>query len=148
MIMTSHILFKAIDPDWPATLSRKITHGLLRQELGFEGVIVSDDVGMRAVSGLFDHPDTAVRFMAAGNDMMMVCAHWADTERVRPLASRIVDARRSGLLDARALDRSRERIAAMLDVTPQNDVLILSDEVFRRNARVGTLFSDGTAEVV
>jgi beta-N-acetylhexosaminidase len=148
MIMTSHILFKAIDPDWPATLSRKMTHGLLREELGFEGVIVSDDVGMRAVSRLFDNPDMAVNFMAAGSDMLMICAHWADTERARPLAGRLVEARRSGALDNSDLDRSKARIATMLENTPQNKVSALSDDVFRRHAEAGTQFSDETAEVI
>jgi beta-N-acetylhexosaminidase len=148
MIMTSHILFKAIDPDWPATLSRKITHDLLREDLGFDGVIVSDDVSMRAVSRLFDNPDMAVNFMAAGNDMLMICAHWDDTERARSLAERLIEARRSGVLAARDLEHSRARIAAMLEGTPQNAVLPLSEDVFRRHANVGSLFSDETAEVI
>jgi len=148
MIMTSHILFRAIDSDWPATLSRRITHGLLRTELEFDGVIVSDDVGMRAVSTLFDNPDAAVQFMAAGNDMMMICAHWADTERARPLAQRIVEGRQSGELDPLALERSKERITAMLERTAQNDVRALSEDVFRQHAEAGALFSDETAEVI
>ena len=90
----------------------------------------------------------AVNFMAAGNDMLMICAYWADTERARPLASRLVEARRSGALHSRDLDRSKERIAAMLETTSQNDVSALSDDVFRRDAEAGTLFSDETAEVI
>jgi len=148
MIMTSHILFKAIDPDWPATLSRKITHGLLREDLGFDGVIVSDDVSMRAVSRLFDNPDMAVNFMAAGNDMLMICAHWGDTERARPLAESIVEARRSGALSGADLDRSKARVAAMLKTTAQNSVAHLSDDVFRNHASAGALFSDATVEVI
>jgi beta-N-acetylhexosaminidase len=148
MIMTSHILFRAIDSEWPATLSRRITHGLLRTELGFDGVIVSDDVGMRAVSKLFDNPDAALRFMAAGNDMMMICAHWADTEKARPLAKRLVEARRNGELDPRALERSKERVLMMLERTAQNDVRALSENVFQRHAEAGALFSDETAEVI
>lgn len=148
MIMTSHILFKAIDPDWPTTLSRKITHGLLREELGFEGIIVSDDVSMRAVSRLFDNPDMAVNFMAAGNDMLMICAHWGDTERARPLAERVIEARRSGVLSGANLDRSKARVAAMLETTAQNSVARLSEDVFRSHADAGALFSDATVEVV
>ncbi|HVZ04044.1 glycoside hydrolase family 3 N-terminal domain-containing protein [Hyphomicrobium sp.] len=148
MIMTSHILFRAIDPVYPATLSRQITHGLLREDLGFEGVIVSDDISMRAVSKLFDNADAAIQFMAAGNDLMMICAHWADTERARPLARRIIEARRAGDLESRELDRSKERIAEMLERTPQNSVRRLSQDVFARHAQVGALYSDTTAEVI
>jgi beta-N-acetylhexosaminidase len=97
---------------------------------------------------LFDNPDAALQFMAAGNDMMMICAHWADTERVRPLAKRIIEGRRSGELDPRALERSRERVIAMLDRTAQNDVRALSEDVFQQHAEAGALFSDETAEVI
>jgi beta-N-acetylhexosaminidase len=148
MIMTSHILFRVLDAAVPATLSRRITHELLREELGFDGVIVSDDVGMRAISALFDEPDTAVQFMAAGNDMLMICAHWADTERARPLARSIIDARRTGALDGRLLDQARERVDAMLAATAQNGIRELSDEDFRRHAEAGALFSSETVEVV
>mgnify|MGYP002387158096 CR=1 FL=1 len=148
MIMTSHILFRAIDPDWPATLSRKITHGLLREEMGFDGVIVSDDVSMRAVSRLFDNPDMAVNFMAAGNDMLMICAHWGDTERARPLAERVIDARRSGALSSADLDRSKARVDRMLATTSQNSVTRLSEDVLRAHAKAGALFSDATVEVI
>jgi len=89
-----------------------------------------------------------VQFMAAGNDMMMICAHWADTERARPLAQRIVEGRQSGELDPLALERSKERITAMLERTAQNDVRALSEDVFRQHAEAGALFSDETAEVI
>jgi len=148
MIMTSHILFKAIDSVWPATLSREITHGLLREELGFEGVIVSDDISMRAVSALFDNADAAVQFITAGNDLMMICAHWADTERARPLARRIIEGLHAGELNSRDLDRSKARIATMLESTDQNEVYRLSQDVFDAHAQAGPLYSDHTAEVI
>jgi beta-N-acetylhexosaminidase len=148
MIMTSHILFRALDDALPATLSRRIAHDLLRREMAFEGVIVSDDIGMQSVRTMFDGPDAAVRFMAAGNDMLMICAHWTDTERVRAMARAILDGRRDGLIDKRILDRAHGRIDAMLATTAQNEVRALSDDVFRRHALSGTLFSDQTVEVV
>jgi beta-N-acetylhexosaminidase len=147
MIMTSHILFRAVDEALPATLSRRITYDLLRREMAFEGVIVSDDIGMHAVSTLFDSPDAAVQFMAAGNDMLMICAHWTNTERVRALARALLDGRRAGA-ENRILDRAHERIDVMLAATAQNEVRALSDDVFRRHALPGTLFSDDTVEVV
>jgi beta-N-acetylhexosaminidase len=148
MIMTSHILFNALDDALPATLSRRIVHDLLRREMAFDGVTVSDDIGMHAVSAMFESPDAAVQFMAAGNDMLMVCAHWTDTERVRVLARAILNARRAGLIDGRILDRAHERIDVMLAATPQNEVRALSNDVFRRHALSGTPFSDQTVEVI
>ncbi len=86
MMMTSHMLLPEIDPTQPVTLSRRFNHELLRDELGFEGVVVSDDIGMRAVSHIFDDPSAAGRLLQAGADMMMVCAAWTDTERCRGFA--------------------------------------------------------------
>jgi len=148
MIMTSHILFTSLDDEFPATLSGRITQQLLRGEMGFNGVIVSDDIGMHAVSAMFERPDAAIRFMAAGNDMLMICAHWTDTERARSLARAIIDGRKTGALDGRILDRAHERIDAMLADTAMNDVRALSEEVLSRHARTGVLFSKETVEVV
>ena len=148
MIMTSHILFRAFDDGLPATLSRRIAHDLLRREMAVEGVILSDDIGMHSVVTMFDSPDAAVQFMAAGNDMLMICAHWTDTERVGALARATLDGRRTRVIDSRILDRAQDRIDAMLATTAQNEVRALSDDVFRRHALSGTLFSDQTVEVI
>ena len=51
--MTAHVLYPALNPDWPATLSRRIATELLRGELGFRGVLVSDDLGMKAVADCY-----------------------------------------------------------------------------------------------
>jgi beta-N-acetylhexosaminidase len=148
MIMTSHILFTELDDTCPATLSPRIIHGLLREDLGFQGVIVSDDIGMRAVSSMFEAGDAAVKFLKAGNDMLMICAHWTDTERARAFARAILDARRDGALDGHTLERSRERIEAMLDRTAQHTVRPLPDDAFSRHAGSGPLFSSATVEVI
>jgi beta-N-acetylhexosaminidase len=148
MIMTAHIVFKALDDSLPATLSRRITQELLRTELGFQGVIVSDDIGMHAVSTMFENTDAAVQFMSAGNDMLMICAHWTDTERARFLARAFIDARRNGSLDRRLLDRAQERIHMMLDQTQQNSVRELPDGIFQRHAKAGPLYSNPTVEVI
>jgi beta-N-acetylhexosaminidase len=70
--MTAHVLFPALDPDWPATLSRKILTGVLRGELGFRGVIVSDDLGMKAVADRYPIEDLAVGCIEAGADHLLV----------------------------------------------------------------------------
>jgi beta-N-acetylhexosaminidase len=148
MIMTAHIVFKALDEATPATFSRRITQDLLRTELGFQGVIVSDDIGMHAVSTMFESADAAVQFISAGNDMLMICAHWTDTERARFLAQTMIDGRRNGTLEPRLLDRAQERIDTMLKQTKQNIVRELPGDLLRHNAKAGPLFSDPTVEVV
>lgn len=148
MVMTSHILFKTFDASLPATLSERIVTGLLRDELGFGGVVVSDDIGMKAISALFNDQEAAVRFLAAGNDMLTICSYWTDTERARGLARAIIDARRCGALDRRALEASQARIEAMLAQTKQNSVRELSKSVFVENAAAGPPFQSETAEIV
>ncbi|MBC8132857.1 MAG: beta-N-acetylhexosaminidase, partial [Deltaproteobacteria bacterium] len=71
-IMTAHVLFPALDPQWPATLSHRILTGLLREEMGFEGVIVSDDLGMKAVADRYSIVDLAVGAVAAGADVLLI----------------------------------------------------------------------------
>ena len=71
-IMTAHVLVPAIDAERPATLSPAIVDGLLRQELGFEGAILSDDLEMRAVADRYAVPDAAVRAVGAGCDGVLV----------------------------------------------------------------------------
>ena len=69
-VMTSHIIVEAIDPDVPATLSDKVLRGVLRQELGFDGVIVSDALDMVGASGAVGVPEAAVQALVAGCDLL------------------------------------------------------------------------------
>jgi len=73
MIMTAHVVFAALDPARPATLSEQVVTGLLRGTLGYRGVIVSDDLDMRAIA---DHMGVAVAAVAAvraGCDVLLLC---------------------------------------------------------------------------
>ena len=72
-IMTAHVLVTTIDEERPATLSRKIVHGILRQELGFNGVIVSDDLDMRAIADSYSAGEAAVAAISAGCDALLMC---------------------------------------------------------------------------
>lgn len=148
MIMTSHILFPNIDADAPVTLSHRFATQILRDELGFHGVAVSDDIGMGAMNGVFDAPDAAVRFIAAGCDMLMVCAHFTDSDRARGFAEAIVAAIDAGRLDAALLARSRARIEALLERTPMNVVERLPESLLRAHRAAGALFAETTVEVV
>ena len=75
-IMIGHGQYPQIDePDLPATLSRRITTDLLRQVVGFEGVALSDDMEMHAVSDYGSYEFIAERALLAGNDVVMFCSH-------------------------------------------------------------------------
>ncbi|MEJ2058004.1 MAG: glycoside hydrolase family 3 N-terminal domain-containing protein, partial [Desulfofustis sp.] len=71
MIMTGHLFNNRFDPNFPATLSGKIIAGLLRAELGYRGVVISDDMQMRAISDHFGFKEAICKSLAAGVDMLV-----------------------------------------------------------------------------
>jgi beta-N-acetylhexosaminidase len=73
LLMTAHVLYPALDPQHPATLSEAILLDLLRDRLGFRGVLVSDDLEMRAISDHWDVAEAAVATLAAGVDLLLIC---------------------------------------------------------------------------
>jgi beta-N-acetylhexosaminidase len=72
-LMTAHVVYPALDPRRPATLSARICRTLLRQRFGFRGVLFSDDLAMRAVAGRRSPGRLAVDALLAGCDMLLVC---------------------------------------------------------------------------
>jgi beta-N-acetylhexosaminidase len=72
-IMTSHILFKQIDPTLPATMSEPILQGILRKQLGFNGLIVSDDLEMKAIADNYGIDQVIIRGANAGIDLFFIC---------------------------------------------------------------------------
>ncbi|HEX7192033.1 MAG TPA: beta-N-acetylhexosaminidase [Thermoanaerobaculia bacterium] len=81
-IMIGHGTYPQVDRDQPATLSRVMTHDLLRGRLHFDGIAISDDMEMHAVSDLGPYESISERALMAGNDVIMFCS---DIERVRDL---------------------------------------------------------------
>ncbi len=71
MAMTAHVVYTAIDPDNPATTSAKVVEEIIRGEIGFEGLLMSDDVSMNALSGDFAHRTDGI--VAAGCDVVLHC---------------------------------------------------------------------------
>ncbi len=108
-MMTAHVVFSALDPDLPATLCAPAL-SLLRKELGYDGVIVSDDLEMEALSRFGDVPDTAVAALAAGCDQLLVCRH---PERLEAAYFAIASAARDGRLDPARLAASAARVRRM-----------------------------------
>jgi beta-N-acetylhexosaminidase len=135
-VMTAHILIPKLDEEHPATLSERILRGLLRDELGFEGVVFTDDVGMGAVSERFRRTENAARFLLAGGDVLTLAGAGTDTSRAIDLSRAIGREAAAGRLPERVLDASRERIQSLLRAAPQHDVQALDPEVFARHAEL------------
>jgi beta-N-acetylhexosaminidase len=83
MIMTAHVVFAALDETVPATLSRKVITGLLREDLGYSGVVVSDDLDMKAIADNFGVGDAAVAAVDAGCDVLLLCRNRDHQEEAR-----------------------------------------------------------------
>ncbi|MER6156026.1 glycoside hydrolase family 3 N-terminal domain-containing protein [Streptomyces sp. NPDC001868] len=103
-MMSAHILVPALDPALPATLSRGILTDLLRGDLGYDGLIVTDGMEMQAIAGTYGIEHGSVLALAAGADAICVGGGLADDETVRRLRDALVTAVRHG-------DLAEERLA-------------------------------------
>jgi beta-N-acetylhexosaminidase len=109
-IMSAHLFVPAIDPDLPATLSHRLLTDVLRGDLGFDGLIVSDGIEMAAVSGPYGLTGAAVRALAAGADAICVGGETADEEAATALRDAVVDAVTAGTLPEERLVDAAERV--------------------------------------
>ncbi|WP_393078382.1 glycoside hydrolase family 3 protein [Streptomyces sp. LN704] len=112
-VMSAHILVPALDPDRPATLSRRILTGLLREELGYEGLIVTDGMEMRAIAATYGIERGSVLAIGAGADAICVGGGLADDETVRRLRDALVSAVRTGELAEERLADAAARVRAL-----------------------------------
>jgi beta-N-acetylhexosaminidase len=107
LVMTAHILLPKIDPENPASLSRMMLDGVLRNRLEFGGVILADDLGMGAIAKQYGPGEAAVRTLLAGTDIAMLCHDWS---AVAPAIAAVRDALEGGRLNENECRASLERI--------------------------------------
>lgn len=109
-VMTAHILYPALDPHNPATLSRAILTGLLREEWGYQGVIVTDSMGMKAIADHYPAGQAAVRSVLAGADTVLALGSFeTQIQQVEALAAAI----ESGEISRTRLQESYRRLEAL-----------------------------------
>ncbi len=114
MIMTAHIFNAKLDPDYPATLSRKVITGVLRGQLGFDGVVVSDDLQMKAVSGYYGLQETVRLAINAGVDILLFGNNLSyDPDIPRKVAAMVKNMVDSGEIPRSRIDESFARIMAL-----------------------------------
>lgn len=107
-IMTAHVMFPSIEPEpIPATLSHKVLTGLLREEMGFEGIIITDCLEMHAISKPYGVAEAAIRAVEAGADLILVSHTLQD--QVAALEA-IVEAVRMGRISEEVIHQAVERI--------------------------------------
>jgi beta-N-acetylhexosaminidase len=108
MAMSAHLLYAAIDPKRPATMSPIVVQGIMRGEIGFDGLIMSDDLSMKALKGPFDRRAAAV--IEAGLDMVLHCN--GDVDEARAVASA------TPVLAGESLRRAEAALAAIAPPEP------------------------------
>lgn len=106
-ILVSHLKYPALDEEYPASLSSKIMTDLLRNELGYKGIIITDDMEMGAVANHNDFRSIGVNAVKAGADIVLVCHEYQHQQEVY---LGLLDAVNSGEISQERIDESVKRI--------------------------------------
>lgn len=133
MIMTAHITFPALEPTegLPATLSHRILTGLLRERMGYRGVIVTDSMAMKAITSAFGYQEAALMALQAGADLLLLCG--SRDEQISTL-NYLEKAVETGKLTRERLLASAERLFHLRSRVAENVSLQASDSPENRRA--------------
>jgi len=114
-MMTAHIVYPALDPEYPATLSRAVLTGLIREQWNYQGIVITDGMDMHAIAGRYGAGNAAVLALLAGADMVMALG-----DRATQTASldALEDAIKSGRIGAGELNTRLGRLDALANQYP------------------------------
>jgi beta-N-acetylhexosaminidase len=105
-VMVTHAVYPAIDDSGlPGTLSREISTVLLRERLGYEGLAMTDDMEMHAVSDVASAPEIAERSLLAGNDLILFCSRIEEAKSIASRVGRLAESDEGGARAAEARER-------------------------------------------
>ncbi len=107
-IMTSHVIFSALDPENPATFSSCIANSLLREKLGFKGVLLTDDLEMKGAVKKMGTEQAALSALMAGHDLLLVCS---SQELVRRCLFYLAEALEKGVLPLERVKEAQKRLS-------------------------------------
>ena len=127
-VLVAHVSYPALDPNRgvPASLSKPIVSGLLRGQLGFNGAVISDDLGMRAITDHYSLGEAAVQAILAGEDMVILTTPANETDTV---VSALVSAVSSGRISEQRLNESVTRILRLKQrIAPPGDLSSVGDQ--------------------
>jgi len=114
MVMTAHVFNRHIDPDLPATLSKPFITGMLREQLGFDGVVVTDDLQMQGLTQFFDYKTIVEKSILAGVDIILVSNNLDYNPEITPTTiSHVKELVRTGKITEQRIHASYQRIMAM-----------------------------------
>ena len=109
-IMVSHAMYPQIDADHPSSLSKAIITDWLRKDMGYDGVVVTDDMDMGALAKHYTFGDMAVQSILAGSDILLVCHEY---EHMQEAYNGLMKAVKDGRISKERLDESVKRILLM-----------------------------------
>lgn len=135
-VMVAHILLTQLDPERPASLSPAVVTGLLREELGFAGAVLTDDLTMGAVTQSYGLGEAAVLAVEAGCDILLVC-HGQDS--VPAVRTALLEAAASGRITAERLDESVYRILRLKTEYALTNEPVSSPDLEALNAQIGAV---------
>ena len=137
--MISSIILESIDNEYPATMSKKVTTDILRDSLGFDGVIATDDMTMGAIVDNYNLADAVIMSINAGSDLVLVCHGYDDI--INSIVA-VKDAVNSKIISEEKIDESVYRILKLKDKYNVNNKVIGNDiDIEGINSEIKSLFN-------
>lgn len=138
-VMTAHILLPKIDSQYPASFSQKFISEILRQELGFKGVVITDDLTMGAIMENYDIGEAAVRAIQGGSDLVLICHDPVKMERV---LQALLEGAINGEIPQERIDESVYRILSLKEKYNLKDEEVPQVDIAGLNRMVEELLRD------
>jgi beta-N-acetylhexosaminidase len=135
-VMVAHILMNKLDSEHPASMSKAVATDLLREEMGFNGLVVTDDMTMGAIIKNYDIGQAAVMAINAGVDIIMVCHGYDNQSKV---INALQNAVRTGEVSEDRLNESLKRILKLKQKYNLKDEIIDSINIEQINQRIGEI---------
>ncbi|MDN4606946.1 beta-N-acetylhexosaminidase [Sporosarcina highlanderae] len=138
MIMVAHILFPELDKEYPSSLSKKIITDLLRKEMHYDGIVITDDLTMGAIVNEYSVPEAALQAFLAGSDLLLVAGDYQNQIDTFDALRTAVE---SGVISMRRLDESVKRILELKERYQLEDKVNEEIDVKKLNQKYDELMS-------
>ena len=147
-MMTAHIVYPQLDPEHPATLSRRLLTGLLRESIGFQGVVITDALMMKAVHDRYGHAGAALLALQAGADMPLAQGSQAEQAATLAAIKLAIQEGRLKLLDLQAAQQRLNALAMAYPAEPRDysPAQRATDDALMHKAWAASLSAIGGAE--
>lgn len=139
VVMTAHILLPKLDSKYPATLSHNIINDLLRKDIGFDGVVITDDITMGAILKNYDIGDAAIKAINAGADIILVSHKY---ENIQKVISSIKEAVLNKTITEDRINESVYRILSLKEKYKLTDNTINSVDVNEINKLISDVLNE------